>query len=599
LFSLEQLLAYSETSTETREAVSCTALITAIHALIFFVHQEHDNVRYLGEKITQLHYDGTYWYIKPIVHNSPVDTLDHAENSFFKFFSGKMAAWTTVAHDVFFSPPQVTPVEYLVESKPPSPTPVMLEKIRAYQKEDLAQLGRILTRHLTPERLGADEVAHRLYALFIAMRETWCVQLETIVQLFSFVQSQPAESNILLFPEAVKVSITKFRVDSLYEGAKELSALQIAEYRFRIMECEYDINERLKTSEDFNYITDYKLKRTLVINYTPYAPPITPEKKREIKRARQSVVDKTLPFSIYKLGNIYHFVLEKMVQGELGKKRYDILRTIDLATNDHYVIKLLKVRREDIDDFSVKMAMMEHEAYMVRKFSERSDSYVKGGHYYLRHCKNGLIKHCSDMTYFGQNLHNWYMNPDKLLNGWSLWSKNERLDLMKKIVEVVCDFHERYGAHRDLKLENMGIDEQGTIRLFDLESAAKKGEEYLIRGHGSPTYDPPEYVKRGGWENLTMAGDYYSLGVLITLILSGYLWIKYKPIDGERRTDLEERRRQLGILRGYVKEMYAHTTVLLDKMLSEDPKNRPNTQEVRELFSKVNLRRQFRQTKAF
>jgi len=86
------------------------------------------------------------------------------------------------------------------------------------------------------------------------------------------------------------------------------------------------------------------------------------------------------------------------------------------------------------------------------------------------------------------------------------------------VVEAFDYLHKRQYVYRDLKPENLMVDNNGYIRLVDLGFAKK-----ILAGHktwtfcGTPEYICPEIISNTGH---TIAADYWSLGILIFELLS-------------------------------------------------------------------------------
>lgn len=86
------------------------------------------------------------------------------------------------------------------------------------------------------------------------------------------------------------------------------------------------------------------------------------------------------------------------------------------------------------------------------------------------------------------------------------------------VVEAFDYLHKRHYCYRDLKPENLMVDNNGYVRLVDLGFAKK-----VPPGHktwtfcGTPEYIPPEIISNTGHN---IAADYWSLGILIFELLS-------------------------------------------------------------------------------
>ena len=85
------------------------------------------------------------------------------------------------------------------------------------------------------------------------------------------------------------------------------------------------------------------------------------------------------------------------------------------------------------------------------------------------------------------------------------------------VIEALGHFHHRYIAYRDLKLENVMIDEDGYIKIVDL-GFAKVIVDKSYTFCGTPDYLAPEIIMSKGHNH---AVDYWSFGVLMYEMLVG------------------------------------------------------------------------------
>ena len=89
-------------------------------------------------------------------------------------------------------------------------------------------------------------------------------------------------------------------------------------------------------------------------------------------------------------------------------------------------------------------------------------------------------------------------------------NESEGRRLFTQIVEAVRHIHYKGIAHRDLKMDNLLLDENGNVKLIDFGFAItlKPGIK-LHTWCGTPNYMAPEILKRGGYDG--MAVDIWSL----------------------------------------------------------------------------------------
>ncbi|MBX7144420.1 MAG: serine/threonine protein kinase [Oligoflexia bacterium] len=101
------------------------------------------------------------------------------------------------------------------------------------------------------------------------------------------------------------------------------------------------------------------------------------------------------------------------------------------------------------------------------------------------------------------------------------FSYSEVDDIFCKILAGVSVLHEHKVVHRDLKLENVLIGENGTVKISDL-GLMKWGEfESMTRTGillGTAQYMPPEYVRESAYDE---RGDVYAVGLMLYEVLTG------------------------------------------------------------------------------
>ena len=121
-------------------------------------------------------------------------------------------------------------------------------------------------------------------------------------------------------------------------------------------------------------------------------------------------------------------------------------------------------------------------------------------------------------------------------------SKNEisiqdRIVLFKQILEAVRFAHENLVIHRDLKPDNILVDESGNVKILDfgISKLLEDDDDLSLTRTGTrlltPKYAAPEQIKQ---ENITTATDLYSLGVIFYELLC-----EHPPFDLKDRTTYE------------------------------------------------------------
>ena len=90
--------------------------------------------------------------------------------------------------------------------------------------------------------------------------------------------------------------------------------------------------------------------------------------------------------------------------------------------------------------------------------------------------------------------------------------------------------HSKGYVYRDLKPENVLLDEHGYVKLADLGLSKKVGENRTFTQCGTEEYVPPEMLKGRG---RTRASDWWAVGVFIFELLTGH-----PPFEGDQPSDI-------------------------------------------------------------
>ncbi|KAJ3076525.1 hypothetical protein HDU98_002512 [Podochytrium sp. JEL0797] len=145
--------------------------------------------------------------------------------------------------------------------------------------------------------------------------------------------------------------------------------------------------------------------------------------------------------------------------------------------------------------------------------------------------------------------------------------------VFKQIMQAVHHLHSLNISHRDLKDENIVIDDTFRVKLVDFGSAVVEDEKveegkfvYRDRFQGTVQFAPPEVLS--GFRYRTKPADIWACGILLYTILCGET-----PFTTSNQ-----------VVSGHFKppryECVSDVVDLMSLMLSKDPKNRPNSQQV-------------------
>lgn len=148
---------------------------------------------------------------------------------------------------------------------------------------------------------------------------------------------------------------------------------------------------------------------------------------------------------------------------------------------------------------------------------------------------------------------------------------SQRRDIMHQMIGVVQRLHARGIVHGDIKLENMLLDDQGTLRLCDFaEGRYVDEDEDVWEGRSTMHFDSPNRLVRGQQAGRSlpppvMEDDLYGLGLSIWQLYTGgiphdevvgddlelrEIQQKGETVDVEEVDDLEARGIIMGLLRG-------------------------------------------------
>ena len=112
------------------------------------------------------------------------------------------------------------------------------------------------------------------------------------------------------------------------------------------------------------------------------------------------------------------------------------------------------------------------------------------------------------------------------LHGYLKSKSNRRLEewdakrIFKQILEGLKYCHSRCITHRDIKLENLLLDDNNNIKIIDFGfSTCIPNEKKIKIFCGTPSYMAPEIVRKT--EYCGPPADIWALGVLLFTILSG------------------------------------------------------------------------------
>lgn len=155
-------------------------------------------------------------------------------------------------------------------------------------------------------------------------------------------------------------------------------------------------------------------------------------------------------------------------------------------------------------------------------------------------------------------------------------SVQEYLKILYQIISGISDIHSQGLIHRDIKPNNMKVDQANIIKIFDFGLARFSGQNDSTVGfQGTLGFSAPE-LYRSGSVFFTQAIDVYSFGVT-AWYLSGE-----KLPEGLLKTPLDLK--NLPSFSSWGLTLPGNIAKILDQTLSEEPDNRPSSSEIRDLI---------------
>lgn len=107
------------------------------------------------------------------------------------------------------------------------------------------------------------------------------------------------------------------------------------------------------------------------------------------------------------------------------------------------------------------------------------------------------------------------------------------------LVLAISHIHDCKIIHRDIKPDNIMIDEIGYPKIVDFGVADFEKDIHFGSHFGTLSYMAPEMVLG---EKYSYSADYYSLGVLLLLVLTGDMFAVGKTISEAQKHVLKRRR---------------------------------------------------------
>lgn len=216
-------------------------------------------------------------------------------------------------------------------------------------------------------------------------------------------------------------------------------------------------------------------------------------------------------------------------KGQKINERYEIVKSIGeggmanvyLATDNILERNVaIKVLRGDLSADEKFIRRFEREAQAVSNLShpnivEVYDVGIEDGYHYI------VMEYIDGKTL------------KQLLNKRESLTLTEVIDIMSQLTDGLSHAHESYIIHRDIKPQNIMIQDNGLIKITDFGIAMALNATQLTQTNsvmGSVHYLPPEQASGKG---ATIKSDIYSLGILMYELLTGTV-----PFKGDNAVEI-------------------------------------------------------------
>lgn len=133
------------------------------------------------------------------------------------------------------------------------------------------------------------------------------------------------------------------------------------------------------------------------------------------------------------------------------------------------------------------------------------------------------------------------------------------------LLVVLEDLHEKTLVYRDLKPENVVVDDEGYLKVIDFGTAKfVKTKTYTVLG--TPQYMAPEVILNTGYNN---SADYWSLGIMMFEFLFGY--VPFGETDNDPMIVYEKVLAREIEYPNIGNSVYVEAKALIEQLLSKNP----------------------------
>jgi len=229
----------------------------------------------------------------------------------------------------------------------------------------------------------------------------------------------------------------------------------------------------------------------------------------------------------------------------------------DIETKKQYAMKCIFIKNnEDLIERELKiMQMMDHPNIVKYIEVVREKEQIK---VIMEYCKNGDL--------------------DSYVRGRKMNEKGAWYYLYQ-ILQGINYLHSKNIMHRDLKPQNILVDDNNVCKIADFGFAKIQGNDMVNTMCGSPMYMAPEIIKH---QEYSEKADIWSCGIIFYQMLTGELPLKSKTFyELSKKIDMGQECIQYPL---YVSSI---SRGIMDKMILFNSKDRYNTSECISIVNKA------------